>query len=172
MKKHLYVFGLICAVISLDIITKQLVVGYLQGLDRIDFLGGFLRISLVYNQGGVFGIMQGKKTFFLIVSVIVLILMLIYYAMEKQKTMLFVTSMALIIGGAIGNITDRLVPGRPGVVDFISVGVDGIYRWPSFNVADSSIVMGAFLLAILFIREERRRKSQAAAGESENDVDQ
>jgi len=92
--------------------------------------------------------------------------------MEKQKSMLFCSSMALIIGGAVGNITDRLVPGRPGVVDFISIGVDGIYRWPSFNVADSSIVVGAFLLAIIFIREEMRRKAQAASGEADRGADQ
>lgn len=170
MKKHFYAFGLVCAVIALDLFTKQLVVEYFHDVDRLDYLGGFLRISLVYNQGGVFGIMQGKKTFFLVVSLIVLILMLVYYIMEKQKSMLFSTSMALIIGGAVGNITDRLVPGRPGVVDFISIGVDGIYRWPSFNVADSSIVMGAFLLAILFIREEKRRKAQAVSGDADQDA--
>jgi signal peptidase II len=172
MKKHLYAFGLVCAVIALDLFTKQLIVGHFQDVDRLDYLGGLLRISLVYNQGGVFGIMQGRKTFFLIVSVIVLILMLFYYIMEKQKSMLFCSSMALIIGGAVGNITDRLVPGRPGVVDFISIGVDGIYRWPSFNVADSSIVVGAFLLAIIFIREEMRRKAQAASGEADRGADQ
>jgi len=158
MRNYVFVLIASCTVITLDLVTKALVVDYFQTGSSIDYLDGFLRMSLVYNQGGVFGILQGKKIFFLVLSIIVLLLMVIYYIYEKNKNRLFNASMALIIGGAVGNITDRLIPDRPGVVDFISVGVDGIYRWPSFNVADSSIVAGAFLLAVIFIREERNRK--------------
>lgn len=147
-------------ILALDIVTKQIIVRGFSFGERSDFLGGFLRIALVYNEGGVFGILQGHKNLFLIVSIIVLALMLLYYLFEKNKTTLFSVSMACIMSGAVGNIIDRLVPGRPGVVDFISVGVDGVYRWPSFNVADSSIVVGAFLLILVFYLEERKRKSR------------
>jgi len=147
-------------ILALDIVTKQIIVRGFSFGERSDFLGGFLRIALVYNEGGVFGILQGHKNLFLIVSIIVLALMLLYYLFEKNKTALFSVSMACIMSGAVGNIIDRLVPGRPGVVDFISVGVDGVYRWPSFNVADSSIVVGAFLLILVFYLEERKRKSR------------
>ncbi len=153
---------LISVILPLDVVTKYLVVRNFGFGDRADFFGGFFRIALVYNEGGVFGIMQGHKNLFLVVSIIVLTLMVAYYIIEKNKTVLFSASMALIVSGAVGNIIDRLVPGRPGVVDFISVGVDGIYRWPSFNVADSSIVVGAFLLILVFYQEERKRKSQQA----------
>jgi signal peptidase II len=153
--------ALIAAIISLDIATKQAVVSAFGAGERADFLGGFLRIALVYNEGGVFGIMQGHKNLFLIVSIVVLALMLLYYLYEKNKTMLFSISMACIVSGAVGNIIDRLVPGRPGVVDFISVGVDGVYRWPSFNVADSAIVAGAFLLILVFYLDEKKRKAAA-----------
>ncbi len=153
---------LISVILTLDVVTKYLVVRNFGFGDRADFLDGFFRIALVYNEGGVFGIMQGHKNLFLVVSIIVLTLMVAYYIIEKNKTVLFSASMALIVSGAVGNIIDRLVPGRPGVVDFISVGVDGIYRWPSFNVADSSIVVGAFLLILVFYQEERKRKSQQA----------
>lgn len=153
---------LIASILSLDMATKYLVVRSFGFGERADFFGGFLRIALVYNEGGVFGIMQGHKNLFLVVSIVVLAMMLGYYIVEKNKTRLFSISMALIVSGAIGNIIDRLVPGRPGVVDFISVGVDGIYRWPSFNVADSSIVIGAFLLILVFYREERKRKEKPA----------
>ena len=147
-------------ILTLDTVTKQIIVRDFSFGERADFLGGFLRIALVYNEGGVFGILQGHKNLFLVVSIIVLALMLLYYLFEKNKSVLFSVSMACIMSGAVGNIIDRLVPGRPGVVDFISVGVDGVYRWPSFNVADSSIVVGAFLLILVFYREERKRKSQ------------
>jgi signal peptidase II len=162
VKIYLMPLGLITAILSLDIVTKYVIVQKFGFGDRADFLGGFLRIALVYNEGGVFGILQGHKNLFLVVSIIVLTMMVLYYFFEKNKSALFSTSMALIVSGALGNIIDRLVPGRPGVVDFISVGVDGIYRWPSFNVADSSIVVGAFLLILVFYREERKRKLQAA----------
>jgi len=160
MKRNIYALLILVSTLVMDIVTKILVVRNLNYYDRVDFLGGFLRLTLVYNEGGVFGIMQGYKNVFLIVSIIVLALMIAYYIYEKNKTMLFSLSMALIISGAIGNIIDRLVPSRPGVVDFISVGVDGVYRWPSFNVADSCIVVGAFLLVIVFYQEEKKRKEQ------------
>ncbi len=163
LQTYLLPLGLITAILSLDVVTKYFIVLKYGFGDRTDFLKGFLRIALVYNEGGVFGILQGHKNLFLIVSIIVLALMIIYYFFEKNKSVLFNTSMALIVSGAIGNIIDRLVPGRPGVVDFISVGVDGVYRWPSFNVADSSIVVGAFLLILVFYREEMKRKKQADA---------
>lgn len=152
--------AIIVVILTLDTVTKQIIVRGFSFGERADFLGGFLRIALVYNEGGVFGILQGHKNLFLVVSIIVLALMLLYYLFEKNKSVLFSVSMACIMSGAVGNIIDRLVPGRPGVVDFISVGVDGVYRWPSFNVADSSIVVGAFLLILVFYREERKRKSQ------------
>jgi len=161
-KNYLLPLGIIAVLLPLDIVTKHFVVQKFGFGDRADFWGGFLRIALVYNEGGVFGILQGHKNLFLVVSIIVLTLMVLYYLFEKNKSLLFSTSMALIVSGAVGNIIDRLVPGRPGVVDFISIGVDGVYRWPSFNVADSSIVVGAFLLIIVFYLEERKRKAQPA----------
>jgi signal peptidase II len=159
---YLLPLGIIAVLLPLDIVTKHFVVQIFGFGDRADYLGGFLRIALVYNEGGVFGILQGHKNLFLVVSIVVLSLMVLYYLFEKNKSILFSTSMALIVSGAVGNIIDRLVPGRPGVVDFISIGVDGVYRWPSFNVADSSIVVGAFLLIIVFYLEERKRKAQPA----------
>lgn len=150
----------ISTIITLDIATKvQIVKNFSMG-ERFDMLGGFFRIALVYNEGFVFGLGQGYKNVALGISLVVLTGMVIYYFMEKNRTFLFNTSMTLIVSGAVGNIIDRVIPGRPGVVDFISVGVDGVYRWPSFNVADSSIVVGAFLLIIVFIREEQKRKKQ------------
>ncbi len=147
------------AVLVADIITKILVVEKISYAGGYDYLGGFLRITLVYNDGGVFGILRGHKSVFLIISLVVLAIMVGYYLYEKNRTFLFTTAMALIFSGAIGNIIDRMIPDRPGVVDFISVGIDNVYRWPSFNIADSAIVVGAFLLIIVFYYAEKERKA-------------
>lgn len=157
MKKHILPGILALTALGLDIITKNMAVEHLGRYRSYDFFGGFLRLELTYNQGGVFGIMQGYQNFFLIVSIAVLIVMVAYYFYEKQMPALFRYSMALIIGGAIGNILDRLIPARPGVVDFISMGFDGIYRWPTYNIADSVIVTGAVLLVIVVFREEKKK---------------
>ena len=151
--------GLIVLIVSLvlDILSKAYIVNNWQYGEKVDYLGGFLQITLVYNRGGVFGIAQGYKNVFLVISIIVLVAIVIYYFYEKNKTKLFTLSMALIVSGAIGNIIDRVIPGRIGVVDFISVGF-GKYRWPAFNVADSAIVIGAFFLVYTFYKEEIKKK--------------
>jgi signal peptidase II len=140
-----------CCSISSDSVTTEL-------SQSVEFLGGFLKIHLVHNKGGVFGILQGYAHVFLIVSIIVLIFMIIFWIYEKNKSMMFNITMSLIVSGAIGNIIDRIIPSREGVVDFISIGVDGVYRWPSFNIADSCIVVGAIFLIIVFYRSEKQER--------------
>ncbi len=160
MKKHIIPALTVIIAFVADLLTKNLALKHLGFYNRFDYLGGFLRFDLTYNQGGVFGIMQGYKNFFLIVSIVVLVIMLAYYFYEKTMPGLFRIAMALIIGGAAGNIYDRLIHGRPGVVDFISVGVDGFYRWPTFNIADSVIIVGAFLLVIVVYIEDRKKGAE------------
>lgn len=159
MKKHIVPVITLILAFAADLVTKNLALKHLGFYNRLDFAGGFFRLDLTYNQGGVFGIMQGYKNFFLIVSIVVLLIMVAYYFYEKKMPALFRVAMALIIGGAAGNIYDRLIPGRPGVVDFISVGVDGIYRWPTFNIADSVIIAGALLLVIVVYMEDKKKLS-------------
>lgn len=153
-KKYSIAAVIFATVLGLDVITKNAILSAIVEGERIDYLGGFLRFTLTYNEGGVFGILQGYKNVFLGVSLIVLVLMFAYFIYEKNKTWLFTIAMSLIMGGAVGNIIDRLIPGRRGVVDFISVGVDSVYRFFTFNIADSGIVIGAFLLIIVFYQEE------------------
>jgi len=160
MKKHIISLVTIAVALFVDLFTKHLALEKLGYFNRVDFFGGFIRFDLTFNQGGVFGIMQGYKTFFLVVSICVLIVMIAYYFYEKNMPNMFRFAMSLIIAGALGNIIDRLIPGRIGVVDFISVGVDGVYRWPTFNVADSIIIIGAFILAIVVYREDKKKSEK------------
>ena len=158
MKKYIFSAFLLISTIALDLLTKNLVVKNIGLYERINVFGEFVQLTLVYNRGGLFGILQGYQNFFLIVSLIVLLFLILFYIFEKKKTLLFCTSMALITSGAVGNIIDR-ISGRPGVVDFMSIGSDNYFRWPAFNVADAVIVIGAFLLLLVFYKEEKKRKN-------------
>jgi signal peptidase II len=155
LQKHLITAGIFIFFLGLDILSKYIVEARIGLYDKINVLGSFVQLTKIYNRGGVFGIMQGHQQFFLIVSVAVLILLFLFYLFEKNKSYPFIFAMGLIFSGAVGNILDRLM-GKPGVVDFIYVGVEKIYKWPAFNVADSSIVVGAILLIIVFYRQEKK----------------
>lgn len=167
MKKHIFTASSFIVFLIMDIITKNLVEKHIHIGERINVIGEFFQFTLIYNQGGVFGIMQGKQTFFLVVSSIVLLVLLGYYYFEKNKTILFCTAMGMIFSGAVGNILDRLL-GKIGVVDFIWVGIEGVYKWPAFNVADSAIVVGAFLLIYVFYMQEKELKKQSQTSIEEN----
>ncbi|MFH0975279.1 MAG: signal peptidase II [Spirochaetota bacterium] len=166
MKKYIYTALIFMVSLFLDIITKYLVLINISEHERINIAGSFIQLTLVYNRGGLFGILQGYQNLFLIISIIVLIFIIIFFIYEKNKNMIFCTSMALITSGAVGNILDR-VTGRKGVVDFIYIGSDNVFRWWAFNVADAVIVVGAFLLFIMFIEQEKKRKAAEKTGEKE-----
>lgn len=162
--RQIYALGIIAFSLTADIISKNFIVDHFTRGERLDYLAGYLRITLVYNQGGVFGIAQGYKHYFLVISIIVLFFLLGYYAYlffkEKLDSKYMLITLSLIISGAIGNIIDRLIPGRIGVVDFISIRITSNFRWPAFNVADSVIVVGAIMLIIYIYREERKEKKK------------
>ena len=158
IKKYSVTLSVCMAALAADILTKYLVNTRIHLYERIDLIGSFVQLTKLYNKGGIFGILQGYQKLFLIFSIIVLCIMIALYIYEKNKTMLFSISMGLIFSGALGNILDRLI-GRPGVVDFIYIGVDRIYRWPAFNVADCSIVVGAVMLLIFFYTHGREKKA-------------
>jgi len=162
IKKHITPLIIAGVTLFIDLYSKHLAVEHLVNFRKIDFFSGFIRFDLTYNRGGVFGILQGYKNLFLIVSLLVLVLMIAYYIYESAMPNLFRYSMALIIGGAAGNIIDRLIPGRIGVVDFISVGIDNVFRWYTFNIADAAIVVGAILLGIMIYKEERKKSGTEA----------
>ena len=157
MKKYIYAASIFIISLALDIITKNLVVEHIALHERINVFGSFVQLTLTYNRGGLFGILQGYQNFFLIVSLIVLIFLVLFFIFEKNKSQIFCISIALITSGAAGNILDR-ISGKPGVVDFIYIGSDNFFRWPAFNVADAVIVMGASLLLIIFLKEEKKKK--------------
>lgn len=158
-RKHIVAVAIFMVTLALDIITKYLVETHIARGERIDVLGRFVQLTLLYNDGGVFGILRGHQNFFLVVSIVVFILLLGFYVLETRKSWLFTVAMSLVFSGAVGNILDR-ISGKPGVVDFIYIGSDNVFRWPAFNVADSIIVVGATLLIFNVIQEYREEKEK------------
>jgi signal peptidase II len=159
VKSHSVLFGIFSICTILDFVTKLLVEKFIRYGQRIDIIGSFVQFTRMYNDGGVFGIFQGHKNFFLLISFIVLAIMIAFYIYEKNKTFIFKCSMGLIFSGAVGNILDR-VAGKPGVVDFVYIGIDP-YRWPAFNVADAVIVIGALLLFFTIFKSQKKKEEKS-----------
>ena len=132
-------------VIALDLYTKYLVQGALTYGERIPFTT-FFELVLFHNEGAAFSFLAGaggwQRIFFstiALISSVVIVYLLQKYRQEK----LFCLGLSLILGGALGNLVDRLTLGY--VVDFLYFHYEHYY-WPAFNVADSAITCGVILL--------------------------
>ena len=167
LKSKLLPLTLALFVIFLDQITKTLVVKniplYTIGAE---FFGDFLRIIHVSNTGVAFSVGATwsdivRFASFVIVPVVVIILVFIVYFRNNEWSTLQRWAIMGIVGGGIGNLIDRAFRAE-GVVDFIDVkffGIFGLDRWPTFNVADSAIIVFGILLAITFIISMKKEKS-------------
>ena len=140
---------------SFDFVTKIWAIDVLSNNQIINVISDVLRFRLIYNTGGVFGIFQGNPLIFHFLTGIAILFLITYFIKTPEKNDLFIWAVSLILGGAFGNFTDRFF--RPGVVDFIDMGI-GSARWPTYNVADSCISIGAVLLAISFYQMEKQAK--------------
>ena len=110
--------------------------------------------------------MQGHAWIFQILTGFAILFLIYYYYRSPEGSLVFTLAIAAILGGALGNFTDRFYGATPGVVDFIDVRF-GQFRWFIFNVADAFICVGAFLLAIAFYKFEKAEKLAAAAAAEE-----
>jgi len=158
MKKvSIKALSIIIIVWTLDLVTKYIAEKYLSGGTFVPVIGNIWQFRLVYNTGGVFGIFQGNAVVFHVLSGLAILFLLVYYLRSPYEDNFFNTAISFVLGGALGNFTDRFF--RPGVVDFIDMGY-GIYRWPTYNVADMFIFFGAVILLISFYREEKNSKQR------------
>jgi signal peptidase II len=109
--------------------------------------GEWLRFTLVHNPGAAFGLHVGQysRWIFMLLTMVALVILGRLYAATRPGDMIRTLSLALVCGGAVGNLIDR-VRSQAGVVDFIDIGF-GDSRWPTFNIADMAVSLGAFLLA-------------------------
>ncbi|WIV10791.1 signal peptidase II [Proteiniborus sp. MB09-C3] len=136
-------------IILLDQITKFYAVQLLKGNAPVVIIENFLRLNYVENFGAAFGILQNKKIFFIIITTIVVIGIIVYIKTNTNLTITMKIALAMVIGGAIGNLIDRVRLGY--VIDFVDVNFWGLYDFPVFNIADSSIVIATILICYLVI---------------------
>jgi signal peptidase II len=116
------------------------------------------------NTGAAFGILQGQGGLFVVIAVVVIVAVLVYLRHLPASDWPIKLALGLQLGGAIGNLIDRLRFGP--VTDFLLLSLplnDRVLQWPAFNVADSCIVVGVILLALLLLREEQQRTTSAEA---------
>ena len=141
---------LIVVAFLIDQISKLVIVSYLTPFEPpLNIIGSLLRFKLTYNPYGVFSISFGPNILYYIFSIVGLVV-LTYIALT-YKDKIGVIIFGFIVGGAIGNIVDRLRLGQ--VIDFVDVGIGESWRWPVFNVADSCVTIGVLLLAIGYRRQ-------------------
>jgi signal peptidase II len=147
---------ILVAVVACDVVTKAIAVKTL-GIARVphDVIADYVRLTLVYNPGAAFGLHVGEHSrwVFLALTVGALLILGRLFVSSHSSDKPRITSLALVCGGAIGNLIDR-IRSDLGVVDFIDIGV-GDARWPTFNVADMAVSIGAFLLAVVLWSEDR-----------------
>jgi len=146
----------IAFVAALDVATKAIAVRALVP-QRVphEVLGEYVRLTLVYNPGAAFGLNLGPQSrwIFTVLTLVALAILWRLYAATRRGDFVRVLSLALVCAGAVGNLLDRLRSDL-GVVDFLDVGV-GATRWPTFNVADMAVSVGAVLLAWVLWQEDR-----------------
>lgn len=137
-------------VVALDQMTKALVLKTIELYHSIHVIPGFFSFTHIHNPGGAFGFMArqgpGVRAFlFLAVSFLAILLLFYLYRKVPRRYPWLSAGLALIMGGAAGNLTDRLRFGE--VVDFFDFYA-GTYHWPAFNVADSAVTVGITILLI------------------------
>ncbi len=143
-------------VVAIDQVTKSIAVAELQN-GPVHILGPFY-FRLEYNSGFAFSLATGYGSIIGVVAVVVAAALLVYSF--KVRYLLLKVALGLVAGGALGNVSDRIFRGHGGaVVDFIYSGF-----WPTFNLADSSIVVGAILIALISLRSENMTRRKELGG--------
>ena len=160
-------WGTAAAVVIADLVSKLIAESLLARRLPLTVLGDIVQLRLVYNEGAAFGLHVGDNSrwIFLGLAIIALFVLASLVRSTRPGDRFRLLSLALVCGGAVGNLIDRIRSAQ-GVVDFLDVGL-GAWRWPTFNVADSAITIGAIALGLSLWQEGRaqQRTKEARAAE-------
>jgi signal peptidase II len=135
-------------VLALDQLTKSWIsqtLGQTSGVHSLQVVGDWVRLSYTTNSGAAFGMFPAGTLFFTVVALVAAPVLILARGYVRERAWWMTVVFGMLLGGTLGNLVDRLRQGR--VVDFIDIGI-GDVRWWSFNVADSSFVVGVIILAI------------------------
>jgi signal peptidase II len=148
-------------VIILDQLVKHWITQNLKiGGPPIPILGSILELMYVQNRGVAFSLLEGRESLYVLIAIAVAVIVWLYWRLRNSSSLLIKVIFGLIIGGAIGNLIDRLRLGY--VVDFIHFQIPSIgFSFAVFNVADSSISVGVFLLIVVFLFSGRTEAEPA-----------
>ena len=146
--KRLYIIAFMAFI--LDFVCKFIITHILSFNDSIMVIKNFFYISLVKNTGGAFSIFTGSTFLLIVISFLILLGIFIYIYRNNIKNRVSLIGFGLLIGGAMGNLFDRIYYGY--VIDYLDFKLFG-YGYPIFNLADSFVVIGAIIL--LFFAKER-----------------
>ena len=140
-------------IIFLDQLTKTIIARHIDYHNqKIVVIEGFFNLRHDRNSGAAFSIMQGQRTL-LIVATILAMIFIAYYYFQFRHSLWMRIGLGFILGGAIGNLIDRIQYGF--VIDFLQFGILPKYRWPTFNIADTAICIGAAMLIICTTRTRK-----------------
>ncbi|HNZ31652.1 MAG TPA: signal peptidase II [Smithellaceae bacterium] len=160
MKKNLIIF-IACAasVIAIDQLTKAVITEKLFMYGTHKVIDGFFNLVYVMNPGAAFGFLSRtpelfRYSFFIGITVLAMLLIIYYLVKSGNEKAIITLSLALIFGGAVGNLIDRIRFGA--VVDFLDFYI-GNWHWPAFNAADSAITVGAALMLWEMIIARRKK---------------
>jgi signal peptidase II len=159
---YLWIVGLI---VACDQVTKALVDDFMTLHESRTIVEGLVRLTYVQNRGAAFGILSEaglpyQSLLFSVVSLLALLAIALYAWRMPVQSRLPQTALALVMGGAIGNLLDRARLGY--VIDYVDV-YWGAHHWPAFNVADSAITVGVALLVLDILRNPQLDESSEAA---------
>jgi signal peptidase II len=142
------------SIIFCDQVSKYAILNNIQENESISVVGKWFWLTHVHNTGGAFSLFQARNSVFILIAVAA-VAALIYAYHNYQRDNLYVSAaLALALGGAIGNLIDRIRFGY--VVDFFDIRI-----WPVFNIADSAITIGILFLAVQYLIPSRSHKKQS-----------
>jgi signal peptidase II len=133
---------------------------------QIELLPGFLDLHYVENTGAILGLIQGHTELFIALGIAASVIILVFLYYFPPATTVGMLSFALILGGAVGNLIDRIRLGY--VIDFVSIHVQELFHWPTFNVADAALTVGILTLIYYFYKSGVFRKAYERNREPQN----
>lgn len=149
--------------IALDQVSKWWIVQHMELYQSIPVISNFFYITSHRNRGAAFGILQEQRWFFIIVTIGVVITIIVFMVKMKKEPILTKTALSFVLGGAVGNLIDRIRTGE--VVDFFHFQF-GSYHFPIFNVADSVICVGVVLFLIANVMEYKKEQYDTSVGDA------